>query len=174
MKVNTGTLVFCITFAVVSSAFGFHSPTRCAYQRKSCHHLPAYSEGESNEFSTSRRSMVQTLSLIPIFRPDSAFGAPPMTLGESDGLGARAERAMRAKPPKVLRTKLSQDFAVLLMRASYNALDQIDCIAMVRVNIGLTGWTIIQRVIISHLFPSLPPPSCSGSVPTRLFLCPSS
>jgi len=53
-----------------------------------------------------------------------------MTLGESDGLGARAERAMRAKPPKVLRTKLSQDFAVLLMRASYNALDQIDCIAM--------------------------------------------
>jgi hypothetical protein len=53
-----------------------------------------------------------------------------MTAGEADGLAARLERKLRPKPPKVLRSKLNQDFAVLLMRSSYNALDQIDCIAM--------------------------------------------
>ena len=53
-----------------------------------------------------------------------------MTPGETDGLGARAERALRPKPPKALRPQLDQDFAVTLMRSSYNALDAIDCIAM--------------------------------------------
>ena len=56
--------------------------------------------------------------------------APPMTPGEADGLGARLERQFRPKAPKVIRSKLDQDFAVLLMRSSYNALDQIDCVAM--------------------------------------------
>lgn len=70
------------------------------------------------------------LLLLP--SPLPAFAALPMTPGEAEGLGAIAERSMRAKPPKALRPKLSQDFAVLLMRSSYNAMDKIDCIAMVR------------------------------------------
>jgi hypothetical protein len=53
-----------------------------------------------------------------------------MTAGEADGLAARLERQFRPKAPKVIRSKLNQDFAVLLMRSSYNALDQIDCVAM--------------------------------------------
>jgi len=53
-----------------------------------------------------------------------------MTTGEADGVGAILDRALRIKPPKVLRTKLEQDFAVLLMRSSYTALDQIDCVPM--------------------------------------------
>jgi len=53
-----------------------------------------------------------------------------MTAGEADNVGARFERAMRKKPPKVLRNKLNLEFAVLLMRSSYNALDELDCVAM--------------------------------------------
>ena len=48
-----------------------------------------------------------------------------MTAGEADNVGARFERSMRKKPPKVLRNKLNLDFAVLLMRSSYNALDEL-------------------------------------------------
>jgi len=82
----------------------------------------------------SRRSLLSKATAIaPLLTWASpAIAAPPMTLGESDGLGARAQRALRPKPPKLLRPKLNQDFAVLLMRSSYNALDKIDCIAMVR------------------------------------------
>ena len=58
------------------------------------------------------------------------WAADPLTLGEVEGLGARAERALRGKPPKALRPPLDQDFAVLLMRSSYMALDAIDCVAM--------------------------------------------
>jgi hypothetical protein len=68
---------------------------------------------------------------IPLLASASpAIAALPVTIGEADGLGARAERAIRPKPPKALRPKLNQDFAVLLMRSSYNALDEIDCVAM--------------------------------------------
>ena len=84
-----------------------------------------------------RRRLVQ-LSLSFMFSlsaggaslPVAALAAAPMTAGEADGLKARLERKIRQKAPKVLRDKLDQDFAVLLMRASYNALDQIDCVAM--------------------------------------------
>jgi hypothetical protein len=62
--------------------------------------------------------------------PLTAMAAPPMTNGEAEGLGAQFDRKFRSKPPKILRSKLEIDFAVLLMRASYNALDQIDCVAM--------------------------------------------
>jgi hypothetical protein len=74
---------------------------------------------------------------IPIFAavslmvPDSALASPPVSKKETDSLLALAQRARRPKPPKVLRRKLSQDFAVLLMRSSYDALDEIDCVAMV-------------------------------------------
>ena len=62
---------------------------------------------------------------------DVAAAAPPVTTRDTESLGAMAQRALRANPKKLLRRKLSQDFAVLLMRSSYNALDQIDCVAMV-------------------------------------------
>jgi hypothetical protein len=72
--------------------------------------------------------------------PGTAYGASPVTLKDTDSLGAIAKRKFRQKPPKVLRRKLSMEFAVLLMRSSYNALDTLDCVAMVRDEIvGLEG-----------------------------------
>jgi hypothetical protein len=63
--------------------------------------------------------------------PDPSTAAGPITEKETDSLVVLAKRAFRPKPPKLLRRKISQDFAVLLMRSSYNALDQLDCVAMV-------------------------------------------
>lgn len=63
--------------------------------------------------------------------PRPSHGAAPITERETDSLAVMAKRALRPKPPKLLRRKISQDFAVLLMRSSYNALDQLDCVAMV-------------------------------------------
>jgi hypothetical protein len=63
--------------------------------------------------------------------PYSSTAAAPITVQETDSLAVMAKRALRPKPPKLLRGKLAQDFAVLLMRSSYNALDQLDCVAMV-------------------------------------------
>lgn len=59
-----------------------------------------------------------------------ANAAEPIQSKDTDSLLAIAKRKFRPKPPKLLRRKLSQDFAVLLMRASYNALDELDCVAM--------------------------------------------
>jgi len=85
----------------------------------------------------SRRSILRNpavlmLGIVPwTLLPDSSVAAGPVTEKETDSLGVLARRALRPKPPKLLRRKLSQDFAVLLMRSSYNALDQLDCVAMV-------------------------------------------
>lgn len=130
-------LTICVLL-VGSVAVAFQIPSKGA---KCWRHTPSRltswlddEEGETiNE--SSRRSLFYKLTTIPLLSwasPATSFAAPPMTLGESDGLGARTERALRPKPPKILRPKLNQDFAVLLMRSSYNALDKIDCIAMVR------------------------------------------
>jgi len=62
--------------------------------------------------------------------PQPAWGAPILTPEDADSYGAQLERYRREKPPKVLRPMMNQDFAVLLMRSSYNAMDQIDCVAM--------------------------------------------
>lgn len=59
-----------------------------------------------------------------------ANAAPPLTAEEADNTSARFERALRPKPPKVLRPRMNLDFAVLLMRSSYNAVDTIDIVAM--------------------------------------------
>jgi hypothetical protein len=56
--------------------------------------------------------------------------AEPIKSKDTDSLLAIAKRKLRPKPPKVLRRKLSQDFAVLLMRTSYSVLDELDCVAM--------------------------------------------
>lgn len=70
-------------------------------------------------------------AMTGILLPESSVAAAPVTDKETDSLGVMARRALRPKPPKVLRRKLSQDFAVLLMRSSYNALDGLNCVAMV-------------------------------------------
>lgn len=84
----------------------------------------------SNE--ASRRDALTRLvgSAAIAVAPMPAVAAPPMATGEPDNVGASLERRMRPKPPKLLRSKLNQDFAVLLMRSSYNALDRLDCVPM--------------------------------------------
>jgi hypothetical protein len=81
-------------------------------------------------FSTAAQITLLPTSLV--LSPVGANAAGPITEKETDSLGVLARRALRPKPPKLLRRKLSQDFAVLLMRSSYDALDQLDCVAMVR------------------------------------------
>ena len=91
---------------------------------------PAQQQRHNNaEVDDSRRRLLSLCS-IAVLSPLPAFAATPITEGEADGLGARFERKLRPRAPKVLRSNLNQDFAVLLMRSSYNALDQIDCVAM--------------------------------------------
>lgn len=69
-----------------------------------------------------------TLALTTPLPPASA--AEPIQARDTDSILAIARRKLRPKPPRILRRKLSQDFAVLLMRSSYNALDEMDCVAM--------------------------------------------
>jgi hypothetical protein len=89
---------------------------------------------DQDESCPSRRELlgrVGSLSIIGIIaQRDPACAAVPITVAETGNVGALTQRAFRSKPPKVLRNKLSIDFAVLLMRSSYNALDQLDCVAM--------------------------------------------
>jgi hypothetical protein len=91
-------------------------------------------DSDQDERCSSRRqllSRVGSLSLIGVIaQRDPAYAAAPITVAETGNLGALTQRALRSKPPKVLRNNLNIDFAVLLMRSSYNALDQLDCVAM--------------------------------------------
>jgi hypothetical protein len=104
--------------------------------------IAPHQDHESLEFNTvergtgddaRRRLLLASLGGLVTFgviSPPPAVAAPPMTNGEAEGLGAQFDRKFRSNPPKIIRSKLEIDFAVLLMRASYNALDQIDCVAM--------------------------------------------
>ena len=95
-------------------------------------------EHEENENLMQRRQVFAqacNLLLLPSILtsiPKVAEAAAPVTVKDKDSLAAIARRKFRTKPPKILRRKLSIDFAVLLMRSSYNALDSLDCVAMVR------------------------------------------
>ena len=88
---------------------------------------------------SSRRLFSQTAATMVLMsdivghacHPRAAQAAAPITAVEADNFLAKSQRLLRPKPPKALRPKLDQDFAVLLMRSSYNALDQLDCVAMV-------------------------------------------
>jgi hypothetical protein len=85
---------------------------------------------ESLHSSKSRRRFfVNTLAWLS---PGTvaALAADPIKSGEPDNVGALVLRLIRPKPLKLLRSRLNQDFAVLLMRSSYNELDQLDCVAM--------------------------------------------
>jgi hypothetical protein len=82
--------------------------------------------------SFSRRCFVAGGASISawIAQPVIAIAVPPITKADTDSLFAQTTRRLRPKPPKLLRDRLSLDFAVLLMRNSYNACDQLDVIAM--------------------------------------------
>jgi len=85
--------------------------------------------------TTTRRSLLEKAIVLPgsitILNAEIANAASPMVAGEADNIGARLERTfIRPKVPKVLRQRLNKDFAVLLMRSSYNALDELDCVGM--------------------------------------------
>ncbi|KAL9187453.1 hypothetical protein ACHAXT_001556 [Thalassiosira profunda] len=82
-----------------------------------------------------RRWLSSTLSAgagaMVFSQPQPAAAAPPLTADEAElNWQARAERALRPKPAKVLRPRMNLDFAVLLMRSSYNAVDDLDIVAM--------------------------------------------
>lgn len=82
----------------------------------------------------SRRRWLSSLSVSTILlsQQQVANAATPLTAEVADNFQARLERSLRPKPAKVLRPRMNLDFAVLLMRSSYNAVDQIDIVAMVR------------------------------------------
>lgn len=84
----------------------------------------------------TRRTLCHELTMLPalvgytIFLPAGVLAAQPITQGEADNVGARIQRTLRPKPTKILRPKLDKDFAVMLMRSSYNVLDDLDCVPM--------------------------------------------
>jgi hypothetical protein len=89
--------------------------------------IASWSDRRRPSASLSRRQLLVATAFVP--RP--AVAATPITLRETDSIGAIWERQLlRPKPIQLLRSPLNQDFGVLLMRSSYNALDQLDCVPM--------------------------------------------
>ena len=92
-----------------------------------------------NHNAKRRREVIHSLVLQAaglttsnILLPDSKANAiAPLTSTEAEFAPEnRFDRMFRPKPPRLLRRKLDQNFAVLLMRSSYNALDELDVVAM--------------------------------------------
>ena len=70
-----------------------------------------------NRFLCTRRSLIGSAA-APIawsLLGTDAVAAEPIKSKDTDSLLAMAKRKFRPRPPKVLRRKLSQDFAVLLI-----------------------------------------------------------
>ena len=66
--------------------------------------------------------LISTSSFAGFANVDLAYASPPMKdAAEADNLGARMQRSLRPKPAKLLRQPMTREFAVLLMRCSYNA-----------------------------------------------------
>jgi len=53
----------------------------------------------------SKFCTLSAASSLGFVSPAVSIAAAPMSVGESDNLGARAERAFRTKPPKILRQR---------------------------------------------------------------------
>ena len=86
-----------------------------------------------NRSGISRRhalASVSTFSFASTFLPQNSNAAPPMTVREAESPASQFERKRRKAPSKLLRSTLTFDFAVLLMRSSYNAMDALDCVPM--------------------------------------------
>lgn len=132
---------YCYLVFMICSVGAFSGHHVSSIRPRSCVRLAALqndSEKEvKNEGLLRRRQVLSqglNLLLLPSIVtsvPQVATAAVPITVKDTDSLAAIAKRKFRAKPPKILRRKLSRDFAVLLMRSSYNALDSLDCVAMV-------------------------------------------
>jgi hypothetical protein len=67
---------------------------------------------------------------LTTINPKECKAAQPLTSADGESFFARLERKQRIPPMKLIRPTLNQDFAVLLMRSSYNALDELDCVPM--------------------------------------------
>jgi hypothetical protein len=86
--------------------------------------------------AVSRRTTIHKILSLPVMLTTltcntlPSMAAGPITMDEAEGWKSRMLRQMRPKPPKLLRPKLDRDFAVLLMRTSYNVLDELDCVPM--------------------------------------------
>lgn len=79
----------------------------------------------------SRRTFVGAAAGIGLFTdPGKSAAVSPITKADTDSIFAQTTRRLRPKPPRLLRDRLNLDFAVLLMRSSYNACDQLDIIPM--------------------------------------------
>jgi hypothetical protein len=120
--------------ATESTGYGFPVPPKLpdSLDNRSYHAF--------RSLTPTRRNMISTIVAPMMFAWDNvlfqssnvgaALAAEPVQRKDTDSVLAIIKRKLRPKPPKVLRRKLSQDFAVLLMRSSYNALDELDCVAM--------------------------------------------
>ncbi len=106
--------------------------------------LPSSSTSRRKALSTISKSIItssSTSSLIAttvattvttplILSPQPSHAATPLTTQEADNFQSKLQRKLRKSPPKLLRQNLNLDFAVLLMRSSYNAVDELDFVPM--------------------------------------------
>jgi hypothetical protein len=96
-------------------------------------------EHQQEQQSISRRGTLSAIMAIAsgvtssyciIGPPRPSVAATPMTAKEADSLPFRIERQIRIPPVQLLRPVLNLDFAVLLMRSSYNAVDELNFVPM--------------------------------------------
>jgi hypothetical protein len=99
--------------------------------RPSNHRHTLSTTSQQHQQQPTRRQFASLAGcVLPLLIPKLSSAAPPITQEEANNFGARTLRALRPKPKKILRPPVNKDFAVLLMRSSYNALDELDCVAM--------------------------------------------
>ena len=90
-----------------------------------------YPEMERRRWLTLISSSIFSSGTILSTTGQAALAVPPLTADEAENnFSARLERKLRPKPARVLRPRMNLDFAVLLMRSSYNAVDDIDIVSM--------------------------------------------
>jgi hypothetical protein len=94
------------------------------------HARPPITQLMMQQHISRRQLLISTISSVSASAglSQSALAAPPLTAEEADNFQARLERGLRAKPARVLRQRMNIEFAVLLMRSSYNAVDQLDIV----------------------------------------------
>ena len=146
---TTLTLASCLGF-IIWSVGAFSGQYASSIKSRSRVRLAMHNSNKEAQNLLQRRqvlSRASSLLLLPI-APQVTNAAAPITLKDTDSLAAIAKRKFRAKPPKILRRKLAIDFAVLLMRSSYNALDSLDCVAMVSFMIQMSELCLL--VVVSH------------------------
>ncbi len=69
-------------------------------------------------------------SVVVATHPDCSMAVAPITQKETETGMSKAMRMVRRSPPKILRQKLKQEFAVLLMRTCYSIVDELDIVPM--------------------------------------------